>query len=210
MLPPPSGNAAPPPFPPPRSRASMGMPLERTLEAMRRGSGRPLSAPTGSPVHTGSLLPPTGPRNARMGAPKSTWGQWRMNNRGSRSTLPPPTAAGPMHGPLRPPTAAGPMHGPLRPPTAAGPMHGPLRPPSGQRMVGPLSPPTGKRMMGPPMGPAANMPPPKPIQSAAKAGPRMKPKTAIGLGIAGAAAIGVVMNRRGQGSSSGRQSAYRY
>jgi hypothetical protein len=50
----------------------------------------------------------------------------------------------------------------------------------------------------------------KPIQAAAKAGPRMKPKTKIGLGIAGAAAIGVVMNRRGQGSSSGRQSTSRY
>jgi hypothetical protein len=38
----------------------------------------------------------------------------------------------------------------------------------------------------------------------------MSNRTKVGLGIAGAAAVGVAMNRRGEGSSSGRQSAYRY
>lgn len=46
-------------------------------------------------------------------------------------------------------------------------------------------------------------------QGAIKAG-GMKGRTKMMLGIGGAAAVGTVMNRRGEGSSSGRQSAYRY
>jgi hypothetical protein len=61
-----------------------------------------------------------------------------------------------------------------------------------------------------PQGPTSPYPRVAPILESAKAAPRMHRNTKIGLGIAGAAAIGVVMNRRGEGSSSGRQSAYRY
>jgi hypothetical protein len=59
-----------------------------------------------------------------------------------------------------------------------------------------------------PMGPSSQN---RAMAAAAKAGPRMGPKTKFGLAVGGAAAVGVLMNNRsGRPTDRGRQSTYRY
>jgi len=144
-------------------------------------------------------------RSARAATDRSA-DTWSGRMRASR-TLPRPSGRPVLNALPRP--SGQPVSGmgpPRLPPPTGRPVAG-MGPPS-------LPPPTGRPVLNtlpnPSGRPVAGMPPPKGIVAAAKAGPRMKMPTKIGLGIGAAAAVGVLMNRSGRSDNRGRQSAYRY